>query len=456
MRFPRPVANGLRTDHPIEGLPFVDDSLLPLNDPAAIEAIGRRVADDMWGRWDKDRVSGGWLAFTTDPTRRDLSWSVRHDPTHGTSVLLMHDKDSSSLHVQWWGDVLLWRAGGYWWDGETWYRPGQIWDAASEEFARRRVTAATSVTAADLLDPFSQADHADLLEVTDIDTDMPPPDRWSDHLALWAQHRDTTDRPLTQCVVSLTAPELAGDRLIGVPELAKLAGISASTLRAYLSRGEGDVPPPQAVRGGRNLWARPVGEDWVEQRHRSSDGAASALATNEHNTRPSGLSALSQRFSRRFLTALWERPDRRKRWALRHRTEGSVGQVASELGTVVAENLDDVVPMDALASTVRHAVLDELATGLDLHHSLHSEGEDEDPGFFGIVPDVAKMMDWLIRHQPTLAKGVIGDIVGDAERRMNISRAVTGQSLRTALALDGELDEDVYRDYLDRVLPPTD
>lgn len=442
---PRPVANGLRTDHPIEGLPFVDDSLLPLDDPTGIESIGRRVADDMWGRWDKDR--GGWLAFTTDPTRRDLAWSVRHHPKHGTTVLLMHDKDAPSLHVQWWGDTLLWRAGGYWWDGETWYRPGQIWDAASEQFARRRVTAATSVTAADLLDPFSQAEQADLLDITDVDTDGPPLDRWSDHLALWAQHHDTTHRPLTQCVVSLTAPELAGDRLLGVPELAKLAGISASTLRAYLSRGEGDVPPPQATKGGRSFWARPVGEDWVEQRHRSPEGASSALATNEHNHRPSGLTALQQRFSRRFLTALWERPDRRKRWALRHRTEGSVGQVASDLGLVVAEGLDDVVPLHALATTVRHAVLDELATGLEL---------GDDPVFFGIVTDVVKMLDWLIRHQPDLVKSVIGDIVGDAERRMEISREVTGQSLRTALALDGELDEDIYRDYLDRALPPAD
>lgn len=78
---------------------------------------------------------------------------------------------------------------------------------------------------------------------------------------------------------------------------------------------------------------------------------------------------------------------------------------------MVAEGLDDVVPLHALATTVRHAVLDELATGLEL-------GEDDDPVFFGIVTDVVKMLDWLIRHQSDLAKSVIGDIVGDAERRM--------------------------------------
>lgn len=451
----RPVANGLRTDHPIEGLPFVDDSLLDLDDPAAIEAIGRNVSDDMWGRFDNNRRSGGWMAFTTHPTRRDLAWSVRHHPEHGTSVLLMRDKDASPMHMYWWGEALLWRSGGYWWDGTTWYRPAQIWDAASEEHVRRPVTAATTLTADDLLDPFSTARNAVVMDVTDIDIDAPPPERWSDHLALWAQHRGDEDRPLSRCVVSLTAPELAGDRLIGVPEMAQLGGISASTLRAYLTRGEGDVPQPQASRAGRNLWARPVGEDWAEARRRSPDSAASALATNEHNPLPSGLTELRRRFTSLFRMTLWDRPERRKRWAVRHRTEGQVAQVASELGLVVAESIDDILPTEALATTVRHAVLDEIATGLDLDRAIGDD--DKDPVFFGIHTDVAKMLDWLIRHQPDRAQYVIGEIVGDAERRWEkIPRSAVAQSLRTALALDGELDEDVYRDYLDRVLPPAE
>ena len=40
----RAVANGLRTDHPIPGLPFADDAHIPVEDSAAIEAIGRRPA----------------------------------------------------------------------------------------------------------------------------------------------------------------------------------------------------------------------------------------------------------------------------------------------------------------------------------------------------------------------------------------------------------------------------
>ncbi|MEU3189525.1 hypothetical protein ABZ686_02520 [Streptomyces sp. NPDC006992] len=445
----RPVANGLRTDHPIEGLPFVDDSLLDLDDPAAIEAIGRKVSDDMWGRFDHNRRSGGWMAFTTHPVRRDLAWSVRHHPEHGTSVLLMRDADASPMHMQWWSKALLWRSGGYWWDGATWYRPAQIWDAASEEYVRRPVTAATTLTASDVLDRFSTVKEARVLDVTEVDTDAAAPERWDDHLILWSQHRSEGARPLTQCVVSLTAPELTGDRLIGVPEMAKLGGISASTLRAYLARGEGGVPQPQASRSGRNLWARPVGEDWAEARRRSPGSAAEALAANEHSALPSGLSDLRQRFTGLFRMTLWDRPERRKRWALRYRTADQVTQVASELGLVVADSIDDILPTDALATTIRHALLDEIATGIDL------DGDEEDPVFFGITQDVAKMLDWLIRHHPDRAQHVIGETIGDAERRWEkVPRSALAQSLRTALALDGQLDEDVYRDYLDRVLPP--
>jgi hypothetical protein len=53
LRNQRPVANGLRTDHPVPGLPFVDDAHLPLQDPQAIEAIGRRPEEGTWGRTDR-------------------------------------------------------------------------------------------------------------------------------------------------------------------------------------------------------------------------------------------------------------------------------------------------------------------------------------------------------------------------------------------------------------------
>lgn len=51
----RPVANGPRTDHPIPDLPFVDDSHIPVDDPVAIEAVGRNRGQGMWGREDDCR-----------------------------------------------------------------------------------------------------------------------------------------------------------------------------------------------------------------------------------------------------------------------------------------------------------------------------------------------------------------------------------------------------------------
>ncbi|MGH1552446.1 hypothetical protein ACRAWF_11055 [Streptomyces sp. L7] len=149
----QPVGNGLHTDHPVPGLPMVDDTHIPIDDPAAVEAIGRHEEGGTWGRWDRDRTAeGAWLAFTTDPIRHDLAWVVRHHPEHGRTILVVRDKDASPWHSNRWGPQLLFRQGGYWWDGTNWYRPEQVWDAASERYDRRPVKAATTITAEDLLD----------------------------------------------------------------------------------------------------------------------------------------------------------------------------------------------------------------------------------------------------------------------------------------------------------------
>ncbi|MGW4033948.1 hypothetical protein ACWEFL_32415 [Streptomyces sp. NPDC004838] len=109
----RPLANGLRTDHPVPDLPFVDDSHIPLDDPRELEAVGRNRGDGRWGRYDLERQAGGWRAFTTDPLRHDLAWCVRHHPDHGRSVLLVRDADAAVMHTDWHGGPLLFRAGGY-------------------------------------------------------------------------------------------------------------------------------------------------------------------------------------------------------------------------------------------------------------------------------------------------------------------------------------------------------
>jgi hypothetical protein len=363
------IANGLRTDHPVPDRPFVDDSHIPVEDPSAIEAIGRYQGTDMWGREDPARGgSDGWVAFTTDPQRHDLAWCVRWHPVHGRSVLLVRDDDAAGLYTELGEAALLFRAGGYWWDGQAWYRPAQVWDTAGEGYYRRAVPAATSVTAASLL----QAD--------------------------------------------------------GDPQKGTVLDVA---------------------------------EDWAEQRRRSADGVTSAVATRAGAAEtPPGIADVWHRFTQAFFSALWDNPAQRKRWALRWRTPAAARELAGTLGWYVAEGLDagEIVPLHDLATTISHAVLDELAAGQQLAQELaEMRGEDHtgsDDVFYGITYQVAGMLDWLIRHQPALAAPTLGGIVGEAERRFSIPRQVSEHSLRTALALDSKLDADQRRDFLDRALSP--
>ena len=459
----RAVANGLRTDPPIPDLPFVDDSHIPLDDPAATEAVGRNVADDMWGREDSLPSYGGWEAFTTDPIRHDLGWLVRWHPEHGRSVILYRDEDVSSVYMAFEGPGLLFRAGGYWWDGATWYRPAQVWDAAGEEYYQRPVPAAVTVTAADLLEAGdSDPSRGRVLAVSDVEPDTPPVARWLDDLALWAHHHAASQRPLARGVVKLTAPELTGDQLVGAAEMASIAGIAASTLRAYISRGEAEVPLPQATLSGRSVWARPVAEDWAEQRQRSGEGVAAAVSTEHAGTSVApGIAEIWTRFTRVIFTYLWDYPAVRRRWALRWRTEKAVRDIAESLGWEIAESVGSLIPVHDLATTIRAAVLDQLTTGQQLHRSISDQSlrlansaDHDDAPRYGIIAPVAPMLDWLIRHHPDTAGHTVGEIVGDAERRLGIPREVTERSIRTALALDSKLDKATRQEFLSRVLSP--
>jgi hypothetical protein len=453
----QPVANGLRTDHPIPDLPFVDDSHIPVDDGEAIEKIGRHK-DDMWGRHDTCR-DGGWVAFTTDPNRTEVSWVVRHHPEHGRSVVLYRDQDASAVDsLLMWEEptALLYRTGGYWWDGTTWYRPSQLFDWGTEKPYLRPVPAAVTITAGDLMrgDP-TRARVLNISEVT-IPATGPTSDReWSDDLALWASHRD--DRGLGDSIVTLTAPELVADQLVGVGDMAQIAGIGASTLRAYLSRGEGDIPLPQAVIGGRNMWARPVAEEWAEQRRRSSEGVEETVAAaHEGATNPIGITETWKRFSRTFFSLLWDRQSFRKRWALRWRTETAVREIAEGLSWEVAASIPKLVGVGDLASTLQRALIYELRDGRDLHHSLqeHSGDPRDDEVFIGITPAVTKTLDWLIRYEPTAAGRTIERAIGEAENSLNIPREVTEHSIATALSLDGTLDEATLDAFLERVFTP--
>ncbi|MFD6967436.1 hypothetical protein [Streptomyces sp. NPDC059949] len=448
----QPLANGLRTDHPVPGLPFVDDSHIPLDEGGeAIEAVGRNAGQGMWGRLDPERVAGGWRAFTTDPTRHGLSWAVRYHPDHGRTVLLVRSQDAADLHDEWHDGPLLFRAGGYWWDGTHWYRPGQVWDPVSEDWERRKAGAALAVTAADLLDGNAVPARARVVEIAEFDAEAPGPENWSDHLALWAQlTRDSPHAlPADKCVVNVSGPELSGDQLVGVPDMAALGGIGASTLRAYMSRNESSVPAPQAVISGRAMWSRSVGLDWADARRRSSEGVRAAMSAPGNGDGLSlGAESVRQRFTKDFFRTLWENPDRRKWWVLRHRNEKDIRDVADDLASSVALSLDRIVPVDALSMTVRYAILDDLGRALG-----DQDGATVNEYELRLTPQIAKMLDWFIRHHPDAAQRTIGDTLRQLEGRWNIPPRVAGEGLRGSLEMDSELDAKVLEEYLDRVLP---
>ncbi|MFF3335726.1 hypothetical protein ACFYWX_40455 [Streptomyces sp. NPDC002888] len=193
-----------------------------------------------------------------------------------------------------------------------------------------------------------------------------------------------------------------------------------------------------------------MAQDWAEQRHRSPESTAATLNSDNDNP-PIGASELRHRLARLFFGVLWERPDRRKRWALRHRNEAAVHEVADELAWNVAADTEGIISPYDLAATVRYAFLDELAYGKELDEATGDTGPTT---FYGIVTPVAKMLDWLIGHHPLAAHHVIGEIIGDAERRLEIPRDVTAESIRTALGLDSQLPRQTRLEFLKRVLPP--
>jgi len=441
------VGNGVRTDHPIPDLPFVDDCSLPLDDPDAIEAIGRKSGGQTWGRTDRCK-DGGWVAFATDPVREDLGWVVRWHPEHGRSVVLYRDDEVAGAYMSYEDEALLFRA-GYWWDGATWYRPSQLFDQAREIYVNRPVPAALTISAADLLDN-AVADRGQTLSVDDVDLEHPAyaeaGRRWRDDLAAWAAGHGG-GRHLAGCVVHLTAPELAADQLLGVAELAEVAGIGASTLRAYLARGEGEVPLAQATVGGRSMWSRPVAEDWAETRRRSREGVARTMADHDHGNLSVGVARLWEYLTNAFAIDLWDRDGNRKRFALRWRTKAAVREVAHDVAWTAAASLDRIIPLGDLGATIRAAVLFEFA---DWQRTQSTEEVS-----YPINHAIARMLDWLIQHKPELARAIVAEIVGEAERGLGIPPAVTGFSLHQALALDGKLPgEDPYAAFLDLALPP--
>lgn len=400
-----PLANGTSTDHPVSGLPFVTDTHL------------RSILSDPY------TVSAGPLDIS-DQHRDDVTWIVRVHPQLGRTVLLYENGSSGAGWTDWEDDPpVLTRSGGYAWDGTAWFRPAQLWDVTAGAFERHRVPQAVTITAADLLrEPGPDAARGREYTSVSLPAELPGPANWAHYLARWAARRSRSPRrpDLRDCVVTLTAPELAGGQLLGTPRFAAIAGISSSTLRAYNSRGLCQVPQPQAVVGGRPMWSRPVAHDWAAQRLRPAPEDRGAKRTRQADNLPAEAEGLRAHLDQLFFAALWRHPARRSRWVLRHRSPAAVHEVAADLAHLAAIRLHNTVPTQALAALVADAARADLAAG----------NEPSDP--------VEQVLGWLTVHHPDVGRQTAAAIAEQAGNGPGDAGSPTDHAPHAALPGDRE------------------
>ncbi|GAA2445251.1 hypothetical protein [Streptomyces macrosporus] len=449
-----PVANGLRTDHPVPGLPFINDERLPLDNPDAIERTGRNQGAGLWGRTDS-LPDGGWVAFTTEPKNPAYAWAVHHHPEHGRTVLLIHDSDLASLHHHWvYGrSGFLYRHGGYWWDGTAWHRPGQVVDRAFERFDPRLVDDAITITAADLLARPGTPDKAWIAKIADFTASKEPLPNWRDHLALWAQRRPQDSRPLDRCVVDLRAPELEPARLVDRAGLAKIANIAPDDL-PHPKYGARDLPAPQAEASDGPRWSEPVARDWAEQHHSMHGPKALLAATTTFGTaHPRGLVADHTRLTEIIRHSLEDSRSGKRRFALTggSHTEETAATLAWWPAVALTEGTDSLFPITALRTTLIEAVLGGLAQ--DVENAR--EWRKVEPSLGDIRTDVVKLLDWYIQRDPGATSGLFGEICLLARIRFALPLQEVGRLIRRSLHLDSELDGETIDTLLDLTLPPS-
>ncbi|MEU6867936.1 hypothetical protein ABZ924_32665 [Streptomyces sp. NPDC046876] len=433
----RPVANGLRTDHPVPGLPFINDERLPLDNPDAIERTGRDQGEGLWGRTDP-LPGDGWVAFTTEPKNRAYAWAVHYHPEHGRTVVLVTDGSWSGLHHDWVYSHtgFLYRHGGYWWDGTAWHRPGVVFDGAYERYDARPVRDALTVTAADLLvhpaDP-GKAAIATIAGFTARKTALP---NWRDHLALWAEHRRRVPdaRPLDECVVDLKAPELEPRLLVDRAGLAKIANIREDDLPDPKYEDH-KMPEPQAHGVGGPLWSQPVARDWAEQHQRAQGPGALLSATTSFDTpQPQGLVADHNR-----LTKVIQGDGKQ--------TEEAAKTLAWWPAVSLTVGPNSLIPMSALRTTLIEAVLSHLATGVHKGRSGMWLGT--------LRREVVQIFDWYIQRKPDHTANLLSEICLDAHTRLNVDPETVGKIIRRSLHLDSKLGEKTIDVLLDMALPPS-
>lgn len=278
----KPLANGISTDHPIPGLPFVDDTHLPLDNLKAIEAIGRKHNTDTWGSYAKTAAEdgSGYMEWAyTDIPDTNYSWVITTHPTCGRTVLLVDKKDAVNTYTHFCNNLIpgIARAGGYFTrdGGKTWLRPYPVTSLTHEAKwlpapGAKALTADQFAPQAPPTAPAGLLDVADLPRVpkTVIATTPAAIRNWANtHLPLWLAHRATSTEalPLNQCILGLTAPELEEENLVDASYFAQALGITSASFTTRVSRET--APTPQVAgtgQGGKNLWSRPVTDHYIK------------------------------------------------------------------------------------------------------------------------------------------------------------------------------------------------
>ncbi|MFM9539887.1 hypothetical protein [Streptomyces turgidiscabies] len=457
----RPVANGTSTDHPIPGLPFINDGRLPLDNPDAIERTGRNQGEHLWGRADRTQ-GGGWVAFTTEPKNPSFAWAVYHHPPYGRTVLLIRDSDQSDLHHEWaYGrSGFLHRHGGYWWKGEQWHRPGQVWDSAYEHHDPRPVDNPTTLTAAELLDSAGNPQNAGIMKIASFTAQDPVPN-WTDHLALWAQLRmSQPDRlPLEDCIVDLRAPELTAESLVDMAGLADIAGIRTEDLPDPKYGGRADLPEPQHESAGSMWWSVPVAQDWAENHLRNNGPAALLSATTVYDTnQPTGLVADHNRLRGVFHETLTEqgRSGGKKQAPY---MKGDLDQSAADAlawdasAVLMYGHNQGLVPHGPLCDVLVEAILGRLAEDVE---QRSTEGKSREEMILSDMPTGAvKLLTWYIQRRPRETASILGEICLRARVSLDLHPAKVGSLFRRSFTLDSGLDGKTIDTLLDMALPPS-
>ena len=333
------------------------------------EATGRNRGSSgrVGGRHDpvRQRDGGGWVAWTTDPLRHDLAWMVRWHHDHGRSVVLYRDVEASPVGTIYLEGPLLFRTGGYWWDGRTWYRPDQVIDLAHEDYYHRPVPGAVTVTAADLL-AAGNGDPArgTVLQVIDVDPDAPYEGVWDDDLATgpasapartWPPPSSISLRPNWPPTGSSASPKWPPSPGSPRRRCAPTPPAARPTCRfprqSSAAAPSGPVPLPQ--NGPRRA-----------ERHPDVIGESVAVPGSDGRMVPVGEAELGAGLERSFQSALWDYRPVRNRWALRWRNPDSVREVAGSLAANTASYvLRSLIPGQDLILTVAKAVLWESPSG---------------------------------------------------------------------------------------------